>query len=197
MSNSSKNYDKSDEKSFEKGELLHLFIVMGVSGSGKSSIGQSLADELNFTFVEADDFHSQQAKDQMADNKPLNDDMRKPWVQAIVNKLYDLHEDQKNVVLAFSGLKMLHRNNLRKTPFICHFFYLDGDNKTLMDRLLQRKSHFFSPDLLGSQFEAMESPLNSETDISLIDVNNSLFTIVQQVFTIARHELKRIGFEKI
>jgi len=185
---------KSSNKSIDKCEPLRLFIVMGVSGSGKSSIGQALADELNFTFVEADDFHSQQAKDQMADNKPLSDDMRKPWVQAIVNKLKSLHKDKNNVVLAFSGLKLLHRNILRETPFSSHFFYLDGDNKTLMDRLLQRKNHFFSPNLLDSQFEAMESPLNSENDINVIDVNNSLFTIFQQVFAIAHYELEKDKF---
>ncbi len=183
MSNSSNTYEKSYS--------LYLFIVMGVSGSGKSSIAQSLANVLNFTFIEADDFHSQQAKEQMANNIALDDEMRKPWVDTIVDKLETLHVNKQSVVLAFSGLKELHRNLLRNTSYKCHFFYLDGDKETLMNRLITRKNHFFSPSLLDSQFEAMESPSNSEQDISLIDVNRDLIVINQQIFTIAQNELKK------
>ena len=178
-------------KDREKMAPFHLFIVMGVSGSGKSSIGQSLADELKFNFIEADDFHSQQAKEQMANNKPLDEHLRKPWVEAIIKKLETLHENQQNVVLAFSGLKSLHRNLLRNTSYKCHFFYLEGDKESLMSRLLRRKNHFFSPNLLDSQFEAMELPLSSELDISVINVNRSLFDIHHQVLLIAKNMTPR------
>ncbi|MCJ8321742.1 MAG: gluconokinase, GntK/IdnK-type [Colwellia sp.] len=187
MNNSSKIFDEN----FDKGKQLHLFIIMGVSGSGKSSIGQALAEELNFTFVEADDFHSQQAKEQMANNLALDDKMRKPWVEAIINKLGTLHVNQQHAVLAFSGLKVLHRNLLRNTSYHCHFFYLDGGKETLMNRLITRKNHFFSPSLLDSQFEAMESPLKSEQDISLININNSLADVFNQVITIAQLKFKQ------
>ena len=164
---------------------------MGVSGSGKSSIAKSLAYSLQFTFIEADDYHSSAAKQQMANNQPLNDDMRKPWVAAIVNKLELLYKNKKSVVLAFSGLKEQHRNLLRETPFVCHFLYLTGERDLLKARLLARKNHFFSPELLDSQFEAMESPLSTEKDVSLVDVNNDLETILRQVKYIALNEFNK------
>ena len=147
---------------------------MGVSGTGKSSIAKSLSHSLQFTYIEADDYHNQLAKQQMANNQPLNDKMRKPWVAAIINKLVLLYKNQENAVLAFSGLKVQHRNLLRETPYNCHFFYLNGNKETLKDRLLARKNHFFSPSLLDSQFEAMQSPTSAEKDISFIDVNNEI-----------------------
>jgi len=174
---------------------LHLFIVMGVSGSGKSSIAQSLADEFALTFVEADNFHSQQAKELMANNIALDDEMRKPWVDAIIKSLEALHKNKnknkKNVVLAFSGLKVLHRNLLRNTRYKCHFFYLEGNKETLMSRLINRKNHFFSPSLLDSQLEAMQPPLRSEQDISFININNSLDDVMNQVISIAQLKLQQ------
>ena len=122
----------------------HLFIVMGVSGSGKTVISERLANDLNtqgnYEFLDADDFHSVQAIERMAANLPLDDAMRKPWVEAITNKLIEIYEQKKNVVLAFSGLKYQHRKSFRTLDFKCHFYYLSTDINTIRNRMLKREN---------------------------------------------------------
>lgn len=169
---------------------------MGVSGSGKTVIGKKLANELKKStlceFLDADDFHSKQAKQRMAANLPLDDAMRKPWVAAIVSKLTDLCEKGINVVLAFSGLKFQHRHCLRKLAFNTHFYYLHGDINIIRTRMLARKNHFFKPELLTSQFLAMEKAHQEENDITIIDVSGELMDVYQQVWTHVQQTLGKL-----
>ena len=170
-----------------------LFIVMGVSGSGKTAIGKKLATELNkhtdCEFLDADDFHSPQAKQRMAANLPLDDGMRKPWVASIMNKLTQLHSQNKHVVLAFSGLKFQHRECLRTLKFTSYFYHLHGDINLIQARMLERKNHFFKPALLASQFLAMEAANVKEKDIIQIDVAGLFDDVYQQVFIHAQQVL--------
>lgn len=172
-----------------------LFIIMGVSGTGKTVIGKKLANELQKNmlceFLDADDFHSSQAKQRMAANLPLDDAMRKPWVAAIVSKLNDLHKKGINVVLAFSGLKFQHRQCLRKLAHNTHFYYLHADMSIIRLRMLERKNHFFKPELLTSQFLAMETVHNEEVDITQIDVSSSIETVYHQVISHVQQLLNR------
>jgi len=174
---------------------LRLFIVMGVSGSGKTAVGRKLAKGLNkqadFEFLDADDFHSPQAKERMAANLPLDDTMRKPWVAAIMSKLVELNTQQKNVVLAFSGLKLQHRKCFRTLNFHCHYYYLSADMAIIESRLLARKNHFFSSKLLTSQFLAMQEIDNNEKDITKIDVSCSFAQVYNRIFTLAQLELTK------
>ena len=158
-----------------------LFIVMGVSGTGKSSLAKEVADEFSITFLDADDFHSEQAKNHMADNKPLTDDMRKPWLKAIITQLQSLYQQGKPVVLAYSGLKAEHRALFRELSFGCHFFCLTGDKNLIASRMSQREGHFFSPELLDSQFEAMEFPKANETDVSVVNIDRSFIAISTEI----------------
>jgi len=166
-------------KSINKTQLL---IIIGVSGSGKSSIAQQLAEELQFEFVEADDFHSQEAKNQMADNIPLTDEMRAPWIKAIIGELISLHRLEKNIVLAYSGLKQRHRNQFRAINENCHFFYLSASKLNILSRLRKRNFHFFNKDLLDSQFDAMEVPNMDEMDVTSINVDGNLADIYRKIF---------------
>jgi len=163
-----------------------LFIVMGVSGTGKSSLAKQMADELSITFVDADDFHSVQAKKQMATNKPLTDAMRAPWLATIITHLNSLHQQGKSVVLAYSGLKSAHRALFRELSFCCQFFYLNGDKAVIAKRISQRESHFFSAELLDSQFEAMEPPLLSEQDISFINIERPFLSVADEINSLAQ-----------
>ncbi len=178
----------------EKGKLS-LFIVMGVSGSGKSIVGQALAKQLHndkeFIFIDADDFHSIEAEQHMAANLPLNDAMRKPWIAAISTKLKQLNNQNINVVLAYSGLKQHHRNCFRELEFDCHFFYLSADIELIRTRMKQRENHFFSSQLLASQFEAMEAIASDEQDITKIDVSTSLENINKTILTLAQQALTK------
>lgn len=162
-----------------------LFIVMGVSGSGKSSLAHQMADALSLVFVDADDFHSVQAKKHMAENKPLTDEMRAPWLASIISHLTLLHQQGKSIALAYSGLKLAHRELFRALSFNCHFFYLTANKKVITGRLAQRENHFFSAELLDSQFEAMQPPCLSEQDVSVIDIDRNFLSVTDEINCIA------------
>ena len=161
--------------------MPNLFIVMGVSGTGKSSLAQHLANEFLLIYIDADDFHSAQAKKHMAANKPLTDEMRAPWLVSITEHLILSFQQGNSVVLAYSGLKSAHRNLFRKLPFYCHFFYLTANKDIIAKRITQRANHFFSHALLDSQFEAMEPPLLNELDVSIIKVDRDFSLVVDDI----------------
>jgi len=94
-----------------------LVVVMGVSGCGKSTIAQAIAKQLNYEFVEADNFHSQENKDHMANGNALSDAMRKPWIGRLQTHLKQSANAGKSCVLSFSGLRRLHRAKIRDLPF--------------------------------------------------------------------------------
>lgn len=171
-----------------------LFIVMGVSGSGKTVLGQQLANDLNreaeFVFIDADDFHTDEAKKRMANNLPLDDLMRKPWIEAIIKKLNMLNKQHKSVVLAYSGLKKQHRDCFRALDFYCHYFYLSADINIIKSRMLTRTNHFFSADLLASQYKAMQAIDNNEQDVTTLDVSGSFDDVYNKVFTLAKSILR-------
>ena len=178
------------EKQSLSKQVPHLFIVMGVSGTGKSSLAQKMADELGYVFVDADDFHSEQAKKHMADNKPLTDEMRAPWLATIIAHLTSLHQQGKSVVLAYSGLKSVHRDLFRELPFACHFFYLVGDRNVIEKRIAQRERHFFSAELLDSQFVAMQAPLQSEQDVSFINIDRPFLLVASEINYIVKETVE-------
>jgi gluconokinase len=172
-----------------------LFIVMGVSGSGKTVIGKKLAKDLNeqaeFEFLDADDFHSLEAKQRMAANLPLDDTMREPWILSIMNKLVELNQKNINVVLAFSGLKLQHRKRFRTLNFQCHYYYLLADVSVIESRLLTRKNHFFSAKLLSSQFLAMQEIDSNEKDVTKFDVSSAFDEVYQRIYTVAQLEFTK------
>jgi gluconokinase len=173
-------------QSKSKSHSPSLFIVMGVSGSGKSSLAKQLANELLVTFIDADDFHSVQAKEHMAANKPLTDEMRKPWLASILAHLQSLSQQGKSVALAYSGLKSMHRTLFRQLPFHCHFFYLVGDKSVIAKRISEREKHFFSAELLDSQFSAMEPPLPDEEDVSAINIDRPFLSVTDEIINLAQ-----------
>jgi gluconokinase len=168
---------------------------MGVSGSGKTVVSERLVKDLNkeghYEFLDADDFHSAQAIERMAANLPLDNSMRKPWVEAIMNKLVELYKQNKSVVLAFSGLKYQHRKCFRTLDFKCHFYYLSADINMIRARMVNRENHFFRAELLASQFSAMEEERSDEKDITKLDVSGTLDEVYQQVYTLVQQELSK------
>lgn len=186
-------FPESSPQSYSRNNLQknpQLFIVMGVSGSGKSTIARQLAQDYSWAFVDADDFHSEQAKELMAANLPLTDEMRAPWITAIVSHLSLLFKQGKSVSLAYSGLKKRHRSVFRNLSYSCHFFYLQGDKKTLQERMNKRKNHFFSAELLNSQFEAMQPPGDDEKDVSIIEINRPVLVVSKVIDSLAKQILK-------
>ena len=140
-----------------------VLIIMGVSGTGKTTIGKMLAAKLALPFHDADDFHSQGNLEKMHNNFPLTDEDRTPW-------LFDLaiHVAQWNrhggAVLACSALKEKYRDILdwNKKEDVA-FIYLRGEREVILSRMRDRNGHFFPPDLLDSQFEDIEEPHDAVT----------------------------------
>ncbi len=160
-------------------EMPLLIVAMGVSGSGKSTVARALADRLALHYLEGDYYHSDEARSRMAKAIPLSEEMRAPWIKAICRDLKQLASKGENCVLAFSGLKKSHREPLRHTGFQVIFLFLEGEKAMIRQRIADRKGHFAPPQLLDSQFETLEPPLD-EADVLRLDIRLPLQQLVDQ-----------------
>src|SRR6516225_9801265 len=126
-------------------------VLMGVSGSGKTTVGKELARQLGWTFVDADDFHPTANVEKMHRGEPLTDEDRRPWLAAIHQRLLNAARRHENVVLACSALKHAYQEYLEheETDRIS-FVYLWGSEELIRQRLADRKGHFMNPNLLHS-----------------------------------------------
>ena len=153
-----------------------VIFVMGVSGCGKSSVGQLLADELSISFVDADDYHPQSNIEKMSQGVPLTDSDRMPWLDQ-VNKIAAKHLES-GVVIACSALKEKYRTQLNQSiePNVV-WVYLKGDYDLIFNRMKNRKDHFMSSGMLKSQFETLQEPENA----IIVDIANSLEHVVDEI----------------
>jgi gluconokinase len=136
-----------------------IVVLMGVSGSGKTTVGKALAGELGWTFVDADDFHPRANVEKMHRGVPLDDEDRRPWLRAVRRRIDDATARGENVVLACSALKHAYQDYLEQhAPENVHYVYLSGSEALIRDRLARRQGHFMNPNLLHSQFETLEPP---------------------------------------
>ena len=165
-----------------------LILVMGVSGSGKTTIAKKLSDELHGCYLDADDFHSVQARQQMANGQPLTDQQREPWIAAMLKHLLSIKKNGQPIVLAYSGLKRKHRQAFYRLPFNVHGVMLSVTFEDLKRRLETRKGHFFSSDLLASQFDALEDPKKDDA-VQSIDASQSINAITVDIINaLTNHE---------
>lgn len=149
---------------------VQAIVVMGVSGSGKSLLACALAEHYGARYLDADDFHSAQARERMASGQPLTDAMRVPWVAALAAALRDHADRGETVVLAFSGLRAAHREQLRAGSGLrLLFLFLQGEPGLIAQRLSARAGHFMPASLLDSQIETLQTPL-AEPDVLPVDI---------------------------
>ena len=140
---------------------------MGVSGSGKTTVGRGLADELGWKFYDGDDFHPRANVEKMAHGVPLNDDDRAPWLESLRDLIRSCLGRGESAVLACSALKRSYREYLLIDENV-KLVYLKGDYELIEERLEGRSGHFMKPKMLDSQFAALEEPERGLTvDISL------------------------------
>ena len=153
-----------------------VILIMGVEGSGKTTVGKLLAQALGWTFVDADDFHSAANKEKMSRGIPLDDADRSPWLQAIHNFIADQVREGQNVVVACSALKESYREQLQR-GLETNVVYLKGGFDLIYSRLKKRQGHFARESLLASQFDSLEEP------VAAINIDASLpeIEIVKQI----------------
>jgi len=134
-----------------------MVLVMGVAGSGKTTVGRMLADRLGWVYLEADDFHSAANKEKMHRGVPLTEADRLPWLDAIHSELQAQDAKEKNVVLACSALREEYRHRLM-AGLQAKLVYLRGSKERIADRLRQRTGHFAGEAILDDQFAVLQEP---------------------------------------
>ncbi|EPJ49650.1 MAG: hypothetical protein OFPI_23640 [Osedax symbiont Rs2] len=156
------------------------FIVMGVAGSGKSTVAKLLAARLQAEFLEGDDFHPPANVAQMSNGLALTDADRLPWLVNLNRIIGARNELGRPFVLACSALKKSYRQQLAAGGYPLLFFYLKGTSELITQRMQQRKNHFMSTDLVISQFEALQEPEEEECAVT-VSIDGSVEQILQQV----------------
>ena len=153
-----------------------IIVLMGVTGSGKTTVGKLLADELGWKYYDADDFHSPANIEKMKRGIPLDDVDRKPWLESLRDLIRNRLERAENGVIACSALKASYRNYLLVNDEV-RLIYLKGDYELIHKRLSDRSSHYMNPKLLDSQFDLLEEPKGHLA----IDVSSSPAEIVKNI----------------
>jgi gluconokinase len=153
-----------------------VILVMGVSGSGKTTVGSFLANRLNFQFTDGDDFHSEANRAKMHAGQALTDEDRMPWLAVIAANIQTWLKQQKNMVLACSALKESYRRILlddseKRIPIL----FLDGSFECLHERMLKRNHPFMNTSLLQSQFDTLEKPVNA----IYLDASQDIATVIE------------------
>jgi gluconokinase len=159
---------------------LCALIVMGVSGSGKSTIAGNLAARLGWIFEDGDRFHPASNVAKMSAGHPLTDEDRWPWLQAIADEIDRISEAGGHVVIACSALKRAYRNVLVHGRSDVRMVYLDGTRELIASRLAARKDHFMPPALLDSQFKTLEPPGADENPIT-VSIDASVEAIIDAI----------------
>jgi gluconokinase len=158
-----------------------IVLVMGVSGSGKTTIGEALARELGWKYLDADDYHPKANVAKMASGVPLEDADRWPWLEKINEELLKIQKQGASAVVGCSALKQAYRERLARGLRDFEIVYLRGDFELLRSRLAARKHRFMPAALLQSQFDALEPPAHAvEVDVSA-PVESSLSRIKKQL----------------
>lgn len=159
-----------------------LYVVMGVSGSGKSLIGLALARELDVDFVEGDEYHPAENVEKMAAGIPLTDDDRAEWLRALAARIREAKNAGTGLVLTCSALKRSYREILRGEVRELRFIFLKGPTALIAERLAGRRGHFMPPSLLESQLAALEEPSPDE-HAWVCDIHKSPRDIVAALVT--------------
>ncbi len=159
-----------------------IVVIMGVSGSGKSTIGRHLATRLGWPFGDGDDFHPTANVVKMRLGQPLTDEDRRPWLDRIAQFMRETEAAGGNAVIACSALKELHRNWLLKGESWVRFFHLAGPMELIAARMKSRTDHFMPVSLLESQFATLELP----NDVTRLDIARTPDELVAEIVEVLK-----------
>ena len=153
-----------------------VIYIMGVAGSGKTTIGKLLSDAIGLPFFDADDFHSSANTKKMQAGLPLTDEDRQPWIERI-NELGIKESKLNGAIIGCSALKEKYREQLEAGITKCSWIFLQGDYDIIYERMKKRSHHFMPAQLLQSQLESLEIPAAALT----IDIGNEPAEIVNNI----------------
>jgi gluconokinase len=158
---------------------IRFFIVMGISGSGKTSVSKSLARHLGWDYYDADDFHPPENVAKMTNGNPLDDSDRAPWLASLHKLISSALKADQPGVLACSALKEHYRQKLLEGNDGVQLVYLKGSYDLIWSRMEQRSDHYMKPHMLKSQFDTLEEPANALT----LDISMSVTDIVEKIIS--------------
>jgi gluconokinase len=159
-----------------------VIVIMGVAGSGKTTVGALLAGRLGWPYAEADNFHPQSNVDKMAAGQPLTDADRKPWLEAIGRWIDERGAADQPGVVSCSGLKRAYRDLLRDGRPEVRVVFLEGSRELIMRRLVARHGHFMKAAMLDSQFADLEEPAPDE-GVLVVSIERTPEEIVDQIIS--------------
>ena len=159
--------------------MTTVYIIMGVSGCGKTSVGQGLAARLMCPFYDGDDFHPPENVAKMASGQPLSDDDRTPWLARLHTLIREQLNKGETAVLACSALKKKYRSQLRAGNDNVQFVYLEGTFDLIWQRMAARRDHYMKAEMLQSQFDTLERP--SMQEAITISIDQPLDNIVSDI----------------
>jgi gluconokinase len=143
-----------------------IFIVMGVSGSGKTTVGKAVSNKFGWKYYEGDEYHPAENVEKMKNWIPLNDEDRLPWLLSLRKVIEEAISKRENIVISCSALKEAYRKILKVSEEV-KFIYLKGSYDLIRKRMEERIPHFFKPEMLKSQFDVLKEPQQAiEIDIS-------------------------------
>lgn len=159
-----------------------VIIIMGVSGTGKSTIGAVLAKKLKAKFIDGDDLHPKANILKMASGQSLDDDARIPWLERIRDVIFSVERKGETAVIVCSALKKQYRDMLREGNQHIIFVHLFGTIDLVASRLQKRKGHFMPLTLLESQFNTLEFPTEVENDVKTVSIEGQFYDVVERAY---------------
>ena len=156
------------------------FILMGVSSTGKTSVGTEVAHRLGIKLIDGDDLHPHANIIKMGEGHPLNDEDRAPWLERIRDAAFSLEHKSEVGIIVCSALKKKYRDQIRDGNSNVKFLFLHGSYDVILERMRQRKGHYMKESMLKSQFETLEVPGADEPDVIPIDINASFDEVVER-----------------
>lgn len=156
------------------------FILMGVSSTGKTSVGTEVAHRLGIKLIDGDDLHPRANIIKMGEGHPLNDEDRAPWLERIRDAAFSLEHKSEVGIIVCSALKKKYRDQIRDGNSNVKFLFLHGSYDVILERMRQRKGHYMKESMLKSQFETLEVPGADEPDVISIDINAPFDEVVER-----------------
>jgi len=156
-----------------------LIIVMGVSGCGKSLVANHLAQHFGIEFVDGDDLHPPENVARMSAGIKLDDETRKPWLNAICDCAESCFSKNQSIVIACSALKQIYRDQIRSVSCPVIFVFLSGPQPLILKRIQAREKHYMPTSLLDSQFADLEDP-TAEGDVVVVNVDQAKDTMLAE-----------------